>query len=121
MASATMKMKSGVTAVWGTEEITAQSNYGIVTSASRKKTSEKETVPDGNGYTVGLVFFDQKSEVSLDIICKSSMTEPSVGDTITFQTSPAVSGIVMDADLKWDNKSTKKMTVTATQFTDTLV
>ncbi len=121
MATATMKMKAGVTAVWGTSEITAQANFGIVTAASRKKTSEKEYVQDEQGYTVGMVLFDEKSELLLDIVCKSGMTEPSVGDSITFQSSPAVTGIVMDAELKWDNKSTKKLTVTATKFTDTLV
>jgi len=119
MGTARIKKKSGVTCDWGTSSLQAQTNWGIVTAGSRKKTSELEEVPDESGYAVGLVYFNEKEELQVDVICKSSMSEPAVGDSITF--SSGVTGFIKDVDLKWDNKSTKKMTVTATKYAETMV
>ena len=112
-----MKLKAGTTAVWGTSGAGTNAN-GIIQSASRKRTSEKEPILDTDGETVGMTWFDPKDELELEILCANSITPPVQGDTLTVD---SLAGLVMDATIKWANKGYKMLTVTATKFVNTLV
>lgn len=118
MANPTKKLKSGVTAVWGTTDagVTAQ---GIVHSVSKKGASEKDYIHDENGYTVGMIIFDQRKEYTVEILCKDSMSEPASGDAMTIGGDSNV--LVMDPEIKWTHKGWKMLSLTATRFTDVLV
>lgn len=119
MASPTMKKKSGITAVWGTSDASVTAtNQGIVHSVSRKNAAEKDYILDENGYTVGVVFFDQKNEYTVEILCKDSMTNPTVGGVMTIGGDANM--LVMDFDLKWSHKGFKMLSVNLTRYTDVL-
>lgn len=107
-----MILKGTATAVWGTSAV-GNTSFGIVTKASHKKASEQDKIQDVNGDTVGVIFFDQTDVLSMDVICSASATPPAVGAAITIA---GISAIVLDCDISWENKSTKKLTINATKW-----
>ncbi|MFZ4394156.1 MAG: hypothetical protein ACOYOU_00860 [Kiritimatiellia bacterium] len=107
-----MKLKSGVTAVWGTSAV-AHTAFGIVTKASKKHASEKDKIQDTEGDTVGVIYFDPNDAIALDIICKSTLAEPTEGDSLTCL---GITGLVDDYELIWEQKATKKMTVNVSKW-----
>lgn len=109
---ARMKLKSGVTATWGTSEV-AHTAFGIVTKASKKHSAEKDKIGDIDGDTVGVIYFDENDAFTVDIICKASITEPAAGDNITLM---GLTAIVDDHELTWEQKATKKMSVSCSKF-----
>jgi hypothetical protein len=113
---ATMKMKAGVTAVWGASEV-GDPGYGKVLSAKRAHAAEKDFVYDEDGETVGEIFFDEKDELEIGVICKSGMTNPTTGNSITIAT---LAGLIQDWDIAWENRSTKKLNIKATKFSSAL-
>jgi len=119
MGTPTQKKKSGVTAVWGTSDASVTAtNQGIVQSVGRKDSAEKDFILDENGYTLGVIYFDEKSQYTVGILCKTSMTIPTVGGSMT------IGGAALhvdDVDLKWENKGWKKCDVVVTKYADTLV
>lgn len=115
MPNPTMKMKSGVTAVWGTTDAGAPADYGIVRSVSRKRNAEKEMLPDGDGNTAGFCIYDEKDEFTLEVTCKSGMANPTIGGEITVNSLKAY---IMDFEVKWDAKGYKGLSISATRFVD---
>lgn len=108
-----MKMSAGATAVWGTSGVSNQ-GFGKLLSASRKRSAAgKEKIPDEEGNTCGVVYFDEEDSLSLEVLCSSAATNPEIGDTITVD---SVSGYVEDYEKKWDHKGTKKLAISATRF-----
>ena len=116
MGSTVMKMKAGVSAVWGTTEAGTQAT-GIVKSAGRKRNSEKETIADDVGDTVGQVHFDFKDELTIEVICKSTMTNPTDAGAITIA---GLAGVIQDWDIKWEQKGLKMLSINATKFHNVL-
>ena len=114
--SATLKMKTGVTAVWGTSAA-GDAGYGKVISARKRHTGEMEKLPDEDGETCGIVLFDESDELELVVMCKSTMTEPTRGNSIVIS---GVTGIILDFEINWEQKSVKKMSLNATKWTATL-
>jgi hypothetical protein len=109
---AVTKILNGVTVEWGSAGA-GTSALGIVRSASVKKASEKEQVPNNLGETVGLVLWDQRSDLSMEVIAVESVTQPAVGDAITIG---GVAGKVLDCELKWENKGLKGLSITAVAY-----
>ena len=107
-----MKLKPGVTAVWGTGGLSAQ-GFGKLRSAGRSRNAQREQLPDEEGNTVGLVYFDETDELSLEVMCASSMTNPEVGDTIAVD---SVTGYVDSWEIRWDHKGVKMLSIKATRF-----
>lgn len=101
------KMKTGVTAVWGTPT-TPTAVSGTLTDLSVKRTAEKEPLPDNNGETIGKAYYDARHDVSLDVIMDDSAGVPEPGDDLE------VEGITIDVDEaeeKWSYKGWKKISV----------
>lgn len=114
---ATMKLKAGVTAVWGSSEV-GDPGFGKVVSGKRAHASEKDFIFDEDGETVGEIFFDEKDELEISVLCKSAMTNPVTSGSITIA---GLAGLIQDWDLAWENKSTKKLNIKATKFAAALV
>jgi hypothetical protein len=114
---ARMKLKAGVTATWGTGEV-AHTAFGIVTKASKKHGAERDKIADIDGDTVGVIYFDDNDAITLDIICKTGMAEPAAGDSISVM---GIVAIVDDHELTWEQKATKKMSVSCSKWKYALV
>lgn len=110
--SVKQKLSAGVTIVWGTSGVSSQ-GYGKLLSVSIKRASQKEKIPDEEGNTCGVVYFDEEDTLMLEVLCKSSMSEPAIGDTVT---ADSTQGYIDDFEKKWDHKGTKKLSVTASRF-----
>jgi len=108
-----MKLAAGATVVWGTAGVSNQ-GFGKLLSASRKRSAAgKEKIPDEEGNTTGVVYFDEEDALALEVMASSAATHPEIGDTIT---ADGVSGYVEDFEKKWDHKGTKKLSISATRF-----
>jgi len=109
--AALLKLKSGVTVVWGSTEVATGTvaGYGIVRSASKKRDSQKEIVPDNDGAAAAVVYFDFTDDIDIEISCKSSMTVPTIGANLTVA---GVTGQVQDYTFKWEQKGVKVFSVT---------
>jgi hypothetical protein len=67
---------------------------------------------------VGVVYFDEKSEYTVEILCKASMTIPTISGTMTIG---GTAMLVDDVDIKWQNKGWKMLSVVVRKYTDPLV
>lgn len=101
------------TAVWGIESDYRALQSGLVRSVTRKKSGERDVIYDYEGFTIGQVFFDEKEEVSLEIICKSATAVPANGDTLTIGST---SFLVQDTEVMWEQRGWKKLKTNATYF-----
>ena len=101
----------GSTVVWGTGGVSAAaSGYGVCLSANRALSTEKEEIPDENGNAQGVVYYNEKEELTIEALCKTNVTMPAIGDTISVD---GVSGYVESAEKKWEHKGTMKISVKA--------
>jgi hypothetical protein len=103
----------GQTAVWGVETAYQSLQSGIVRSVTRKKTGERDYLYDYEGFTIAQVFFDEKEEVELEVVCKSDTAAPTNGDTLAIGT---VNFLVQDSQVMWEQRGWKKLKTTATYF-----
>jgi hypothetical protein len=103
----------GQAAVWGIESAYQSLQSGLVRSVTRKATGEKDYIYDYEGFTITEVFFDDREEVELEVICKSDTTAPADGDTLTIST---VAFLVQDSDIAWEQRGWKKLKTRATYF-----
>ena len=101
----------GQAAVWGIESDLQALQSGLVRSVTRKKTGEKDVIYDYEGFTIAQIFFDDREEVELEVLCTSDTVAPANGDTLTIG---AVSFLVQDSDLAWEQRGWKKLRTRAT-------
>ena len=99
-------------ASWGTSG-GATSTLGYVYGCTHKMDGEKDAVYDGNGFTVGQIFFDDQDVLSIEILALDAATQPSRGDSLTVD---SIIGVVQDSEVKWAHKGWKMFTVNATKF-----
>lgn len=104
-------IKGNSTITWGAGTGAA---LGKVQSASKKTGSDKIELLDENGEVFTVVYFNEKKECQFEAIALSAATLPAIGDTITIG---GVSSCLVDSiEEKWDNKTAKMFTVTATKY-----
>jgi len=103
----------GQSAVWGIESEMQTLQSGIVRSVTRKKTGEKDYLYDYEGFTITQIFFDDREEVELEVVCKSDTVAPTNGATLAIG---SVSFLVQDSDLAWEQRGWKKLRTRATYF-----
>jgi len=116
---ATIKAKNGVTCVWGADEVTCATSYGIVQSCRHKKQPKTEEVPGADGDTEAVVFYDERDEVELVVTCASSMANPTIGAWLEVGPSGAtVKGLIMDWELRWQNKAVKSLSITIRKYAE---
>lgn len=110
--SVKQRLSSGTTIVWGTSGVSTQ-GYGKLLSASVKRGAAKEKLPDEEGNTCGVVYYDEEDTLVLEVMCKSSITLPEIGGTVMLD---SVTGYIDDAERKWENRNVKKLSITASRF-----
>jgi hypothetical protein len=107
------KMK-GVQALWGVGNIYSSE---IVTDIRRKDGGEVDFLLDNNGYKNGKIFFDDQTELEVDLIVGTGTVMPSRGDTLAIANalSAIVGTLLIDnVEVKWTQKGWTKMTIPAT-------
>lgn len=112
MARTAARIK-GQAAVWGIETAYKSLQSGLVRSVTRKVTGEKDYIYDEEGFTIAQIFFDDREEVELEVICASGTAAPANGDTLTIS---SIAFLVQDSDLAWEQRGWKKLKTRATYF-----
>ena len=104
----------GVTALWGVGNIYSTE---IVTDIRRKDGGAMDFLLDNNGFKNGKLFFDDETEVEVDIIVGPSTVKPSRADTLTVTNAlGAIVGTLLidNPEVKWTQRGWTKMTIPAT-------
>jgi hypothetical protein len=104
---------AGATAVWGIESDLRALQSGLVVSVTRKSTGEKDHILDYEGFEQAVVYFADKEEVELEVICLAATTAPLRGTTLTIG---SVKFLVDGSDLAWAQRGHKKLKTQATYY-----
>lgn len=99
-------------ASWGTSGA-GTSTLGYIYKARHIKNGADDKVYDGNGFTIGQIFFDDTDQLELEILALDAAALPDRGDALTVD---SVVGVVQEADLEWGHKQMKMIKVKATKF-----
>ena len=111
MANAVIR---GRAAIWGIKTESGDTYAaGIITNQARVITGEEDFVFDNDGFTIAEVFFDDRDECDINIICESATTPPARSDDIQIV---GIDCIVQSAEIKWDQKGWKLLNVKAKKF-----
>ena len=100
--------------MWGTGSILSTA---IVTDIRRKDGGETDFLLDNNGFKNGMIFFDDDTELEVDIIVQSTTTKPNRGDALNITNAlGTINGTVLidNPEVKWTQKGWTKMTVPGT-------
>jgi len=104
----------GRAAIWGIKDTSGDTHESsIITRMSRKRDGETDFLFDNDGFTVTEIFFDDKDVVTIEVICETATSIPARGDDITIV---SIDAIVQDAELVWEQKGWKKLSINATKF-----
>ncbi len=104
---------AGATAVWGIESELQALQSGLVVSVTRKDTGEKDVILDYEGFEAAVVFFGDKEEVELEVICLAATVAPARGTTLTIGTTKF---LVDGSDRAWQQRGWKKLKTQATYY-----
>lgn len=104
-------------ASWGTGGAGA-SDLGYIYKATHRKAGAEDKVYDGNGFTIGQIFFDDTDELELEILAKDSAALPARGDAMTVN---SVAGVVQESSLEWGHKQWKMIKCKAVKFVNMTV
>lgn len=110
--SENVKFLGSGSVVWGTDDTYTEGV--LVDKASLKKTSDKVEIPDNDGNTKLVVFFNEKSETSITILAAADAEIPQIGDTI--EICGVANCIVGDVSQDWTKGNAKQLTITATAY-----
>lgn len=100
------------TVIWGTGGI--YSGTGIITDAEVGDSSDKMEIQDENGFTVAVIYFNQKNECQFNMIVKTSMPTLEIGDLIS------IGGVancqVENIRRMWKQNDVAKYAITAVRY-----
>lgn len=111
--STTALIKGDNTVLWGARGGTTIS--GIATSVRDQLTGEMVEIPDDIGFTVAVVFFNDKHECEVELIVQTSYPSMARGDIVTIMGN--TNCLVTEVEKVWENKQARKLRVKATAFT----
>jgi hypothetical protein len=111
----TAVIKGDNTILWGATGVYSGTGAGYVTSGSDQLTGEKLEVKDKDGFTVAVVFFDDKHNVQFEAVIKAAAPALARGDAAT------VCGIayclIDEVEILWENAQARKYRVKGTNYT----
>jgi hypothetical protein len=111
-ASNAQLIGTGITnAVWG---ITSVAYAGFCTNITLKRDGEESKIFDGNGFTIGLILYDDKDETTVSLVMQTTDTPPTRGTVVTVASQ--VGFICQTTEHMWDWKDQAKWKFTATRF-----
>ncbi len=101
------------TVLWGTGGL--YEGTGIITDAEVGDSSDKLEVQDEDGFTVTVIYFNQKKECQFNMVVKTSMPELEIGDVITL--AGVANCQVESIRRMWKQNDVAKYAVTAVRYT----
>ena len=111
MSSALIK---GRQVVWGIVSGGADTHAAaIITRIRHAIAGGEEFVLDDEGFEIAEIFYGDVDEVEVDVLCEAANVMPARGDAITIAGKDA---LVQTADLVWEQKAVKKLTIKAKKF-----
>jgi len=113
MANPTIKGDN--TILWGAGGVYAATGAGFVTRGSKELTGEKTEIKDKDGFTVAVVYFDEKKNVQFEAIVSTAAPALARGDAATIC---GVANCLIDrVEELWENQDARKYRVYATNYT----
>ena len=109
-ASTLIKLKTGVTVVWGIPTAQKQASLGVVQSVRRSPTGKEKTYPGEDGDTAAVIYYDHGLSLTIEIICASTASVPDRGDVLTHDSQTF---LVENCEENWQAEDVQKITVTA--------
>lgn len=96
--------------VWGASGAgSGASSYGKVITCNKKSTVKQHEEQDEDGEPFSLVLYDQREELTLEILAGKTAVQPALGATITIGGVTDV--IITEAETIWKRGDTKKFQV----------
>ena len=112
--TAMTKTGSAANFVWGLPQGVNIATYGRVVSFSSNRTSDKEPLPDENGETDGVVYYNHRNEGTLEAIIKSSsMPTVEIAQSVTID---SVTYIIESFIKNWERGAWAKITLTVVKY-----
>jgi len=102
-------IKGDNTVLWGTSGGTTLA--GIIVRVRNQLTGEMVEVPDENGFTISVVYFNDKNELEVEMIVQTSYPTIARGTVVTIMGLSCLSG---DYEKVWEQKGVRKYTLKAT-------
>ena len=118
----TAMTKTGAAAnfVWGLPNGVNITTYGRVQSFSDNRTSDKEPLPDGNGETDGVVYYNHRNEGTLEaIIPVSGLSSVEIAETVSITLPGDESATVYNIEgcqRNWTAGAWAKVTLTLVKY-----
>ncbi len=124
-------------ASWGTGQAGANADaHGLIYKCTLRRAGEDDKVFDGNGFTIGQIFFDDFDELEFDILAKDTAPLPDRGGILELVASGAAAagdlhiikssvpdvslttwkGVIQDSEKTWGHKEWKMLKVKANKF-----
>jgi hypothetical protein len=98
-------------AVWGIESVAFA---GFCESITLKRDGEESLIFDGNGFTIGLILYDDKDECTVNMRMQTTDTPPDRGDVISV--ASIVGFIVKTREFMYNWRDQAKWSFTATSY-----
>lgn len=109
-----VNIQLGTDIVWGTATAGTLVS-GKILSANAKSGGKEFEQEDENGETYAFIQFDDREDISVEVLAKTLGVKPARGDLLTV--AGVTDAIVLDADEKWAAGQTKKFAVTLRKYT----
>ena len=112
--SAITKTGAAANFVWGLPDGVNIATYGRVANFSSNRTSDKEPLPDANGETDGVVYYNHRNEGTLEALIKvSSMPTVEIAQAVTID---GVTYTIESFNKNWERGAWAKITLTLVKY-----
>lgn len=103
----------GRSCVWGIENDGDTFAAGVVVDMSHAVDGDTDFVLDGQGFVIAEVFFNDKDECEVNVLCEQETAVPARGDDVIIA---GIECIVQSASVKWNQKGWKMLSIKGTKF-----
>lgn len=102
------------TILWGAGGVFSGTGAGIIQTGRKRKNCEKVEIKDVNGFTVAVVYFDNKTELEFEMYVKTAAPAINEGDGLTI--CGVAYALVDEVEEMWANNDGRKYRVRATNY-----
>lgn len=105
-------IKGDNTVLFGTADFYTGS--GIIQSGDLTLDGDMLEVQDENGFVVAVIYYNDKKEITFEMVVKTAAPELERGDELTV--AGVIGALVKSTKLMWKNNDVRKYSVTATYY-----
>jgi hypothetical protein len=103
-----VSIKLGSDVIWGTSSA-GTLTVGKILSCKSKSTAKIFEQNDEDDELYSLVIHDQREEIEVEVLAKTSQTKPAIGTALTI--AGITDAIVISSEENWQAGATKKFTI----------